>query len=187
MTTYVKKTWTTNEVIETAEMNNIETGVYDSFKSSEQIIDSNKDMNGKTITNVGAIDVVGNATVAGGLWAQYGQLLAPPSQDAIFRVYQDNTTKCVSQASGYIVKSVTVPSKYIVPGSIYVKFNHTGVGGSRIYVNGIASITSSGVLNDIKAGDVIGVNTGGNNENQGCNSLFEIYALDVPISNCKAW
>jgi hypothetical protein len=135
----------------------------------------------------GSLAVGGNATFSAALWAQYGQLLAPPSQDSVFRVYQDNTTKCVYSSPGYIVKSVTVPSKYIVPGSVYVKFNHSGVGYSRIYVNGIESIPSSGVLNDIKGGDVIGVNTQGNNENQGCNSLFEIYAIEIPVSTGVAW
>ena len=184
---YSKKTWVSNEVITTAALNNIEGGVDDSFKTSEMVGDGTLDMRNNDVSNIKNIDASGNATFAGGLWAQYGQLLAPPSQDAIFRVYQDNTTKCVYSSPGNIVKSVTVPSKYIVPGSIYVKFNHTGEGYSRIYVNGIESILSSGALNDIKAGDVIGVNTGGNNESQGCNSLFEIYALDVPISKGRPW
>lgn len=142
---------------------------------------------GGSLTVGGSLAVGGNATFSAALWAQYGQLLAPPSQDAIFRIYQDNSTKCVYSSPGNIVKSVTVPSKYIVPGSVYVKFNHSGVGVSRIYVNGIVSITSSGVLNDIKGGDVIGVNTGGDNENQGCNSLFEIYAIEAPASVGVAW
>lgn len=59
MTTYVKKTWTTNEVIETAEMNNIETGIDDGFKFSEQIIDSNKDMQGYDLSNLGRVEVAG--------------------------------------------------------------------------------------------------------------------------------
>lgn len=135
----------------------------------------------------GPLAVGGNATFSAALWAQYGQLLAPPSQGAIFRIYQDNSTKCVLPSPGYIVKSVTVPSKYIVPGSVYVKFNHSGKGASRIYVNGIDSLTSSGVLNDIKGGDVIGVYTQGNNEFEGCNSLFEIYAIEIPVSTGVAW
>ena len=184
---YSPTTWNTNDVITKDKLNKIEQGVKTGTLLSGTDIDADKNWNGKAITNVGAIDVVGNATFDGGLWTQYGQLLAPPTQDAIFCVYQDNSTKCVTASPGYIVKSVTVPSKYIVPGSVYVKFNHTGVGGSRIYVNGIESITSSGVLNDIKGGDVIGVNTRGNNESQGCNSLFEIYAIEIPVSTGVAW
>ncbi len=137
----------------------------------------------------GTLAVGGNATFSAALWAQYGQLLAPPTQNAIFRVYQDNSTKCNFSSPGKVMKSVTVPSRYIEPGSVSVKFNHTGVGTAFIRLNGenVMSAPPGGVIENVKAGDVIDVYVSGNNEDQGCNSLFEIYALDVPISKGRPW
>ena len=55
--TYAQKTWTTNEVIETTELNNMEQGITDAYDWSNQIIDADKDMQGYYQTNIGRIEV----------------------------------------------------------------------------------------------------------------------------------
>lgn len=141
MTTYSKKTWVSNETITTAAMNNIETGIDDSFKTSEMIGDGTLDMSGNGISNATYIYSDTHKVVA--------------SDDLI---YTDDSLQILPGSSGtgaYIKFAEYASPSGISPGSslrieVSAKENQPD-GFYKIYVNGVAagaehSLTTSVVV-----------------------------------------
>lgn len=102
---YSKKTWVSNEVITTAALNNIESGVENAYKTSEMIGDGALDMDSNPINNVSALDVdsVFDTTASG---------VAVPSQTLQYS--KDTEAPILLSAGSFVeVQSVTLGATHV--------------------------------------------------------------------------
>ncbi len=134
----------------------------------------------------GDLAIGGGVSVSGALWAPQAQLVAPAAPDAGLLVHEDLTSSSRSP-SGYVtVKSVTVPSRYIEDGGVYVDFNVGGLGYVQV-IGGNETLTNPGVMTGLAAGDVIELQLQGNNDQLSTNTMFRVYAYEKPISAGRPW
>ena len=102
---YNPTTWGSNDVITKDRLNKIEQGINTASKLSGTDIDTDKDWNGKNITNVGAID-----TVAGNVGAR-SEFVDVAAGLTTLRKSQIQTIGC-SPGQTVTLMSVIVPSNY---------------------------------------------------------------------------
>ena len=157
-------------------------------------IDADKNWGGKNLTNIGALDVVGNTTIAAGLWTPHAQLVAIPAPDAGLIIYQNNAEVSFIGGSAVLKKTITVPAKYTIAGTVLVEFNHYGEAGTTsLYHNGssVGSVsltnTTTVTVEDVGAGDTLQIKLSSNNLDRSYNSTFKIYGLERPLSKGEAW
>jgi len=166
----------------------------DALRLSVLNIDGDKNWNGKSITNIGALGVVGNATLDAALWTPYAQLVAIPAPDAGLIIYQNNTVVSFIGGAPVLKKTITVPAKYTIAGTVLVEFNHYGdAGATYLYHNGssVGSVsftnTTTVTVEDVDAGDTLEIWLSSNNADRSYNSTFKAYALERPLSEGEAW
>ena len=124
---YNPTTWGSNDVITKDRLNKMEQGIVSASKLSGTDIDTDKDWNGKSITNIGTIE----ATQIG---TQIYRLIPTDSHTKI--LYQ-NTTRITKDGNGtwQDMRSVTVPANQ--SGVVRVYFRHRDMGLWRVAVNGV--------------------------------------------------
>ena len=121
---YSKHTWSTNDVITTALMNALETGAEEAYLWSEAVIDSDKDMSGNNLTNIGVMDAGNFKVVASDDIRYEGVARAVTPINTWTKVVEFTMPGGLS--SGSVIR-VTATATATNAGSKY-----------RIYVNGVA-------------------------------------------------
>jgi hypothetical protein len=172
---YSPTTWNTNDVITKDKLNKIEQGVKTATLLSGTDIDTDKDWNGKSITNVGAVtaNAVGAASIQTTTYTLAAGTYAPCC-------YQDNSsapaTKTASPVpagrSGSVYVSYNIIGSPGAPATVWLTLNEVEVPGSR-------HTSDSGTFDQIVTvapGDTIGLRSSGTGGNTPYNSLFEIRA-----------
>ncbi len=167
---YAPTTWDANDVITKDKLNKIEQGINTASKLSGTDIDTDKDWNGKNITNVGAVtaNAVGTAS---------------------YTLAAGSTAPCCYQNNSYVPATKTAPP---VPagrsGSVYVRYNiiETHASPSTVWltlneveVPGSRHTSYDGTFDQIVTvapGDTIGLRSSGVSGNVPYNNLFEIRA-----------
>ena len=188
---YNPTTWGSNDVITKDRLNKMEQGIVSASKLSGTDIDTDKDWNGKEVTNIAIRD----ATYVG--TSEYALV---PSSHA--DVYTDPST-IYHNTDWATVKTVTVPSKR--SGIVSVYYNATGsssgpsvgrarvtvdgtpVAGSEIEVDAITRSVTSFVDVAVSPGTVIGLQLYSNGYSV-TNNLFAVRAVTLPVyPDAMAW
>ncbi len=100
---YNPTTWGSNDVITKDRLNKIEQGINTASKLSGTDIDTDKDWNGKNITNVGAID-----TYTGNVGAQQGFIDSPGNTTR--KSFSPGTVLAKNETA--TVATITIPANY---------------------------------------------------------------------------
>ena len=209
---YSPTTWNTNDVITKDKLNKIEQGIVSASKLSGTDIDTDKDWNGKSITNVGSLTSHGETIIntsgelAGGGVAE---ILYPDPDRAAANICAQNLTENNTMYDAW-TQLLVLPA---VPANLAVGPTHTvqvawehcesyagswGV-ASRVYVNGVAvgpirgtSSTGYSVVSDpidVSPGDVISI-WGHGNAYDGVRVYVrnvKAYAVAVLCARPAAW
>ena len=184
---YSPTTWNTNDVITKDKLNKMEQGIVSASKLSGTDIDTDKDWNGKNITNVGTVSA-----------AKYGCatyiLTASPHGQIC---YQDNTTSATGSSTTPVrIKTApAVPTKF--SGTVQVNFGVLCTSSydsavAHVYKNGVAipgATVSSGeyyitqvgsIATDVSPGDIIEIYRSTTGNGLGSITTFEIRAIITP-------
>ena len=163
---YNPTTWGSNDVITKDRLNKIEQGINTASKLSGTDIDTDKDWNGKNITNVGAID-----TYTGNVGAQQGFIDSPGNTTR--KSFSPGTVLAKNETA--TVATITIPANYsstvdsnlritIVKNTDYTYDHYLEVtikrNGETIGSGSIAHYVGSGNIDTtggFKAGDTITV------------------------------
>ena len=159
---YAPTTWDANDVITKDKLNKIEQGINTASKLSGTDIDTDKDWNGKNITNAGTV----SATTVTGSTVTAGKLCAKK----VISLAGDTTVKSGAVVSGNSwdpstplpLLTTTMPAE-LQPGSkIRCTYTESYVWsrGIRVLVNDVEVYISSSVRSvdvDVTAGDVVQV------------------------------
>jgi hypothetical protein len=172
---YAPTTWDANDVITKDKLNKIEQGINTASKLSGTDIDTDKNWNGKNITNVGA--VTANAVSVASI------------QTTTYTLAASSSAPCCYQNNSSVPATKTAPP---VPagrsGSVYVSYNIIGAPGApatvwltlnEVEVPGSRHSSDNGTFDQIVTvapGDTIGLRSSGTAGNTPYNSLFEIRA-----------
>lgn len=188
---YNPTTWNTDDVITKDKLNKIEQGINTASKLSGTDIDTDKNWNGKEVTNMAIRD----ATYVG--TSEYALV---PSSHA--DVYTDPST-IYHYTDWATVKTVTVPSKRSGIVSVYynaipsgagpavgrarVTVDGTPVAGSEIGVDALTGSVTSFVDVAVSPGTVIGLQLYSNGYSV-TNNLFAVRAVTLPVyPDAMAW
>ena len=184
---YNPTTWGSNDVITKGRLNKMEQGINTASKLSGTDIDTDKDWNGKNITNVGTVSA-----------AKYGCttyiLTASPHGQIC---YQNNS----AAGSGYSTTPVMIKTAPAVPtkfsGTIQVNFgvmctSSVDSATAHVYKNGVAipgaTVSSSqryttnvaSIATDVSPGDIIAIYRSTTGQGLGAITTFEIKAIITP-------
>ena len=155
---YSPKTWISNEVITKDALNNIETGIVDGRNLSEIIVDADKDMDAKSLSNLK--NVTADNFISG-----YIYYIAHNTTKSLYY----NATQYTSDGTFALI---TMPANTLMGSSliVYVTANWGGIGELSVFTQKNteafgrvpqfgkdAEATGSYVFNDLKAGDVLKV------------------------------
>ena len=155
---YTRKTWISNEVITKDALNNIETGIVDGRNLSEIIVDADKDMDAKSLSNLK--NVTADNFISG-----YIYYIAHNTTKSLYY----NATQYTSDGT---LALITMPANTLMGSSliVYVTAKWTGLGELAVFTQKNtealvrvpqfgkdAEATGSYVFNDLKAGDVLKV------------------------------
>jgi hypothetical protein len=162
---YAPTTWDANDVITKDKLNKIEQGINTASKLSGTDIDTDKDWNGKNITNVGTLSA--NSLIL----SESGFIIVPDlTKNAKYLMKSSDAETSVSGADWTLMKSLPPLPASVLSASVYVSYQHksnyTASTGTRIYVNGVAVgkernhestsyTTWEEVITGLKAGDII--------------------------------
>ena len=155
---YTRKTWISNEVITKDALNNIETGIVDGRNLSEIIVDADKDMDAKSLSNLK--NVTADNFISG-----YIYYIAHNTTKSLYY----NATQYTSDRTFALI---TMPANTLMGSSliVYVTAKWGGIGELAVFTQKNtealvrvpqfgkdAEATGSYVFNDLKAGDVLKV------------------------------
>ena len=170
---YSPTTWNTNDVITKDKLNKIEQGVKTATRLSGTDIDTDKNWNGKSITNVGTLSA--NLLIL----PESPFTIAPdPTKNAKYLMKSDDAEAAGTLSMEWTLTKSLPPLPASVSGtenSVYVSYQHKSSHASfntwtQIYVNGVAVgtqrsnsstsyVTWDEVITGLKAGDIIQIYT----------------------------
>jgi hypothetical protein len=169
---YNPTTWGSNDVITKDRLNKMEQGIVSASKLSGTDIDTDKDWNGKNITNVGTLSA--NLLI---LSESPFTIVPDPTKNAKYLMKSDDVETAGTKFSSWTLAKSLPPLPASVSGtenSVYVSYQHRSSGPyttrTRIYVNGVAVGTERShgstsyttwdeVITGLKAGDIIQIYT----------------------------
>ncbi len=169
---YSPTTWGSNDVITKDRLNKIEQGVRTGTLLSGTDIDTDKDWNGKNITNVGTLSA--NSLILSESWLT---IVPDPTKNVKYLVKSDDAEVGGSKSEEWVPLKSLPPlpaSVFGTENSVYVSYQYRSSGVytiyTKIYVNGVGvgtershSSTSYTTWDEeitgLKAGDIIQIYT----------------------------
>ncbi len=167
---YSPTTWNTNDVITKDKLNKMEQGIVSASKLSGTDIDTDKDWNGKSITNVGNLSAASIQTTTYTLAASPH---APCCYQNNSNVPANKTASPVPAGrSGTVYVGYNIIGAYGTSATVWLTLNEVEVPGSRHTIGSGAF----GQIVTVAPGDTIGLRSSGSGGNTPYNTLFEIRA-----------
>jgi len=157
---YSPTTWNTNDVITKDKLNKMEQGIVSASKLSGTDIDTDKDWNGKSITNVGIITGRGLQATQKKSYAASDTVIHTVPGEVGARTTSPQTTHTATVPPGYMTSKFRVKFDYRGPGGglCYARLLRNGRQAGQMVVATDASWATYSVdLDDVEPGTVFQV------------------------------
>jgi hypothetical protein len=159
---YAPTTWDTNDVITKDKLNKIEQGINTASKLSGTDIDTDKDWNGKNITNVGVITGRGLQATQKKSYAVSDTVIHTVPGEVSAQTESPMTTHTATVPPGYMTSKFRIKFDYRGPTGGYARLLRNGrqVGEKLTFIDGTWA-TYSVDLDDVEPGTVFQVQAWG--------------------------